>query len=165
MRQGEYMKQRGTLFFFCGKMGAGKSTKSKLVAVQNNAVRISEDEWLSAHYPNQIETFDDYLKLSNLTKPFIKLHVQDLLNLGVNVVMDFPANTVNQRSWFLSLCSEIGCKHYLIYLNLTDEQCLSRIEMRRIEHPERAQFDTEAIFHHVTKYFESPTDDEKLNII
>nr|WP_240458288.1 AAA family ATPase [Vibrio neptunius] len=51
------MKNQGKLFFFCGKMGAGKSTKSKCVAAENNAILVSEDDWLSAHYPSQIQTF------------------------------------------------------------------------------------------------------------
>ncbi|QUM80850.1 AAA family ATPase [Moritella sp. 5] len=46
------MKNQGKLFFFCGKMGAGKTTKSKVVAIENDAVLISEDEWLEAHFPN-----------------------------------------------------------------------------------------------------------------
>ncbi|HHF2949053.1 AAA family ATPase [Vibrio alginolyticus] len=104
------MGNQGKLFFFCGKMGAGKSTKSKVVATENNAVLISEDDWLSAHYPSQIQTFDDYIKYSNVIKTFVKSHVQDLLNIGVNVVMDFPANTVKQRSWFISLCLEVNSK-------------------------------------------------------
>ncbi len=58
------MKQVGTLYFFCGKMGAGKSTKSKQLAKEKNAVLLSEDEWLSSLYPNQITSFEDYLKLS-----------------------------------------------------------------------------------------------------
>lgn len=159
------MRNQGKLFFFCGKMGAGKSTRSRIVAAENGAALISEDDWLSAHYPAQIQTFDDYIKFSNLIKPFVKKHVQSLLNLGVNVVMDFPANTVNQRAWFKMLCSEVGSEHELWYLDLSDEQCLSQIAQRRIEQPERAHFDTEAVFRHVTQYFEVPAGDENLNII
>ncbi|OHU86671.1 MULTISPECIES: AAA family ATPase [Pseudoalteromonas] len=159
------MKNNGKLFFFCGKMGAGKSTKSKILAAENSAVLISEDDWLSAHYPTQIKTFDDYITYSNLIKPFVKSHVQRILSVGVNVVMDFPANTIKQRSWFTSLCLEIGSEHELWYLDLTDEQCLSQIAKRRVEQPKRAQFDTEAVFHHVTQYFEVPTDSENLNLI
>ena len=158
------MENQGVLFFFCGKMGAGKSTKSKIIAAENHAVLVSEDEWLAAHYPSQINTFDDYIKFSNLIKPFVKMHVQSLLNLGVNVVMDFPANTVKQRAWFVSLCREVNCRHELWFLDVTDEQCLSQIAQRRIESPERAQFDTESVFHYVTQYFEAPTADEGLTI-
>ncbi|MGY2574772.1 AAA family ATPase [Vibrio sp. C8] len=159
------MKQLGKLFFFCGKMGAGKSTYSKVVAAENSAVLVSEDEWLSAHFPNQIQTFDDYIRFSTAIKPFIKRHVQSILKTGTNVVMDFPANTARQRQWFISTCSELGCEHELVYLDLSDSQCLSQIAKRRTEQPERAQFDTEVVFHHVTQYFESPASDENLNIV
>ena len=159
------MQNQGKLFFFCGKMGAGKSTTSHVVAEQNNAVLISEDDWLSAHYPEKIQTFDEYIMYSNLIKPFVKSHVQALLNIGVNVVMDFPANTVKQRAWFTSLCLEINSEYELWYLDLSNEQCLSQIAKRRVEQPARAQFDTEAVFHTVTQYFEAPTDSENINLV
>ena len=155
----------GKLFFFCGKMGAGKSTRSRLVARDNNALLIAEDDWLTAHYPELIHTFDDYIKYSALIRPFIKSHVQGLLSLGVNVVMDFPANTVKQRAWFTSLCTETHSKHELWYLDVSDEQCLAQIAQRRVEQPQRAKFDTEAVFRQVTRYFEAPTDSENLNIV
>ncbi|WP_188693908.1 AAA family ATPase [Bowmanella pacifica] len=155
----------GTLFFFCGKMGAGKSTWSQRVASDHHGVHISEDNWLAAHYPAQIETFDDYLRLSRAIKPFMKQHVQQILTSGTNVVRDFPANTVKQRAWFISLCNEIDCPHQLIYLDISDEQCLTQIAKRRLEQPERANFDTEAVFRHVTGFFECPSDHEKLNIV
>lgn len=159
------MNQRGTLTFFCGKMGAGKTTKSKTLALKKNAVLISEDEWLSAHYPNEINSFDDYLVHSARIKAFVKLHVQSILKTGTNVVMDFPANTVNQRAWFNQLCREIECNHELIYLDLSNEQCLLQIAKRRNEQPERAQFDNEAVFYHVTNFFEPPSQSEGLKIV
>ena len=97
------MNEKGTLIFFCEKMGAGKSTKSKLMASEKNAVLLSEDDWLSSLYPQQISTFDNYLKYSARLKPLVKSHVQNILSTGTNVVMDFPANTVGQRKWFLNL--------------------------------------------------------------
>ena len=91
------MKQLGTLYFFCGKMGAGKSTKSKQLAIEKQAVLLSEDEWLSSFYPNQISAFEDYLKFSAQLKPMVKKLVQNILSVGTNVVMDFPGNTQKQR--------------------------------------------------------------------
>jgi shikimate kinase len=44
------MREKGMLIFFCGKMGAGKLTKSKLIAPEKNAVLLSQDDWLSALY-------------------------------------------------------------------------------------------------------------------
>lgn len=159
------MKPSGTLYFFCGKMGAGKSTKSKQLAMDKHAVLLSEDEWLSALYPNQIVVFEDYLKFSMLIKPLVEKHVQNILNVGTNVVMDFPANTQKQRKWFLEMASDVRADHQLMFLNVTNEQCLRQIEQRRNEQPERADFDTEAVFIHVTAFFEAPEASEGLNIL
>ncbi|MCG9745207.1 ATP-binding protein [Shewanella sp. Isolate8] len=159
------MTHKGKLFLFCGKMGAGKSTKARLIADENGALLLSEDEWLAAHFPDQIESFDDYIHYSILIKPFIRNHVARLINVGTNVVMDFPANTRKQRQWFVSLCNELACEHQLIYLDLSDQRCLAQIDKRRQEQPERARFDNEAVFRQVTQYFEPPTDDEGLNIL
>ena len=158
------MNNQVTLLFLCGKMGAGKTTKSKQLAKEYNAVLLSEDEWLSSLYPQQIAIFDDYIELSRRIKPLIKAHVQNILSTGTNVVMDFPANTRRQRQWFKELAEEIGAKPVLVYLNISNEQCLKQIAQRRIEQPERAQFDTEAMFNQVTQYFEAPSDEERLSI-
>ena len=84
---------------------------------------------------------------------------------ATNVVMDFPANTRNQRRWFLDLVSEINAKHELVHLDISNEQCLRQIAQRRLQHPERALFDTEIVFHQVTRYFEAPSESEGLNIV
>ncbi len=159
------MKKPGTLTFFCGKMGAGKSTQSKIIAVERNAVLLSEDEWLSSLYPGKINTFEDYLKFASQIKPLLKSHVQSILQTGTNVVMDFPANTPKQRKWFIDMCSEIACDHTLVYLNVSDQQCLVQIAKRRKEQPERAHFDTETLFNQVNRFFEAPQHDEGLTII
>ena len=159
------MRNKGTLFFFCGKMGAGKSTMARQVASKHGAVLLSEDEWLAAHYPSLIHDFNDYITYSNLIKPFIKQHVVSLLQSGVNVVMDFPANTVKQRSWFLRLCAQAECQHEMYYLDISDEQCLAQIGERRRQQPERAEFDNEAMFRLVSGYFEAPALHEELNIV
>lgn len=159
------MKKTGILYFFCGKMGAGKSTKSKQLAIDKNAVLLSEDEWLSSLYPNQIQSFDDFLKFSAQIKPLVRRHVQNILSVGTDVVMDFPANTQQQRKWFLDMTFDVNASHQLIFLNMTNDQCLRQIEQRRKEQPERANFDTEAMFTHVTHFFEAPKASEGLNIL
>ncbi|WP_417761506.1 hypothetical protein [Shewanella sp.] len=40
-----------------------------------------------------------------------------------------------------------------------------QIAKRRLAQPERANFDTEAVFHQVSQYFEAPTASEGLNIV
>jgi len=145
-------------------MGAGKSTKSKQVSQDRNAVLISEDDWLSTLYPDQITTFEDYLHYSSLLKPLVKAHVVNILQTGTDVVMDFPVNTVNQRKWFKELLSEANAPNELIYLNVSNDICLKQIAKRRIELPERSIYDTESMFNKVTKYFQEPKQSEGFNI-
>lgn len=145
-------------------MGAGKSTKAREIATEQNAVLLSEDEWLAALYPNQIATLDDYVEYSRRLKPQIKRLAQSVLSTGTDVVMDFPANTVSQRAWFQNLFSEIDAPHQLIYLDVGDDVCLQQIEQRRIEQPERVATDTKEMFEQVTQHFVAPTAEEGFNI-
>lgn len=156
---------KGVLTFFCGKMGAGKTTKSLEVAHERNAVLLSEDEWLASVYPDSIKTLEDYVKYAGRLKPQMKKLTQSILAAGTNVVMDFPANTISQREWFKSIFSEIQASHELIYIDQPNEICLGQIAKRRIEEPQRAATDTEEMFELVTKYFVAPTPDEGFNTI
>ena len=156
--------KKGKLSFFCGKMGAGKSTKASEIAKEEKAVLLSEDEWLASLYPDKISSLSDYIRYSNLLKPQIKKLVQTMLSRGVNVVMDFPANTLSQREWFRSIYSEIGAPHNLIYIDLPNEVCIEQIGKRRKEQPERAGTDTLDMFEQVTKHFIPPTSEEGFNI-
>ena len=155
---------KGVLTFFCGKMGAGKSTKSSNIAQENNAVLLSEDEWLESLFPNKIRSLDSYIEYSTLIRPQIKQLVQSILSAGTDVVMDFPANTVSQRDWFRDIFSEIEAPHNLVYIELDNEDCLRQIEKRRIEQPERAATDTQEVFEQVTKHFIEPRSDEGFNL-
>lgn len=154
----------GTLTFFCGKMGAGKSTKSREIAQERTVVLLVEDEWLESLYPNQIASIEDYIRYANQLKPQLKKLVQSILVAGTDVVMDFPANTVSQRDWFKRIFSEIDAPHNLIYIDLPNEVCLQQIGKRRIEHPERATTDTPLMFEQVTKYFVEPDLEEGFNV-
>lgn len=155
---------KGRLIFFCGKMGAGKSTKSLEITKINNAVLLSEDEWLMSLYPNKIKSLDDYLKYSNQIKPQIKRLAQSILITGTDVVMDFPANTLAQREWLRGVFLEINAPHELIFIDTPNEICLKQIMQRNIQQPERAVTDTKEMFDKVTKYFVEPLPEEGFNV-
>ncbi len=95
------MKNEVELHLFCGKAAAGKSTLSKQIALEKNAILLGEDLWLSKLYPEEIDELADYRKYSKRLKSALAQHVVVLLNKGVSVVLDFPGNTIEQRSWFM----------------------------------------------------------------
>lgn len=136
----------GTLTLFCGKMGSGKSTLSKQVAKNTNAVIVSEDEWLENLFPNKISSLEDYVEYSSTIKPLVKSVVQDFLKNGVDVVMDFPANTDKQRQWLYSITDN----YHLYYLDVSDEECLTRISKRG------RPTDTPEMFWAMRKHFVKP---------
>ena len=154
----------GELLFFCGKMGSGKSTMARELASKPDSVLISEDAWLAKLYPDEINTFDDYLLYSARLKPLIKQLAIDLLAAGVTVILDFPGNTQQQRKWFKGIFQIADYPHRLIYLEAEDDVCLNRLALRREEQPERAAFDNPTVFHQVTQYFKAPSEDEGFQI-
>ncbi len=150
------------LYFMCGKMGAGKSTAAAAMASELQAVLVSEDSWLNGLYPQQIKNFRDYQHYSALIKPLLQQHLAFVLRAGAPVVMDFPANTVEQREWFMGLAAEAGADHEMVYVVADDERCLAQIAKRRVEQPERAAFDTPETFHLVNPFFEEPSAAENI---
>lgn len=155
---------KGKLVFFCGKMGAGKTTKSIELKHKLNAVLFCEDAWLESMYPDAINTIQDYVKYSNRIKPIIKSTVQNILSVGTNVVMDFPGNTISQRSWFKDLYTEIEATHELMFIDVPDALCLQQIAKRRTEQGQSLATDTEEMFYAMLKYFEPPVNSEGFNV-
>ncbi len=152
------------LYFFIGKMGAGKTSYSSSLAADLNAVLISEDEWLSKLYPKEIKNFDDYLERHRHLLTVIGPHVQQILTSGATVVLDFPANTVKSRAWFMALAKSASVQHKAIYLKCSNDQCLQQLKKRSVEQPQRSNFDTPEVFEQVTLYFEEPSESEALNL-
>lgn len=158
------MSKLGTLHFLIGKMGAGKSTYSNKFSSENGAILISEDEWLSKLYPNEIESFDDFIIRHKKLLSVLGPHVQQILKSGSSVILDFPANTKDSRQWYLKVANAVKAPHQAFYLNVSNEKCLEQIAKRRIEQPERAKYDTLEMFETVTHYFEEPSADEGIDI-
>jgi adenylate kinase family enzyme len=127
-------------------MGSGKTTLAAKLANDTNAFLLSEDVWLEQLYPNQIKTLSDYVYYSNLIKPLVRELVNALLESNTDVVMDFPANTERQREW---LCS-ITDNYRLYYIDVSDEDCLSRLKSRG------KPTDTEEMFWAMRKHFVKP---------
>lgn len=160
----EEVTSRGRLHFFCGKAGAGKSTLARAIAGSEQATLISEDVWLSRLYGEQMQTFDDYRRLSLRLRTVVGPLAVELLRTGRNVVLDFPANTRIARDWFRSLGEQSGSGHVLHFVDSSDAACLSRIEKRNAERPEGSHHLTPELFLSISAHFDPPQDEEGLNV-
>ncbi|WP_240672033.1 AAA family ATPase [Tropicibacter alexandrii] len=158
------MSSKPMLHMLCGKIAAGKSTLAATLSAPDDAILIAEDRWLAALFGDQMQTGQDYVRFSGQLRTVIGLHVTDLLRSGLTVVMDFPANTVDQRAWLREVADTAGAAHLVHVLDVPDAVCLKRLKARnaRGDHPFAV---TEAQFHRFSAHFVWPTAEEGLSIV
>lgn len=156
--------RKGKLVFFSGKMGSGKTTYAKSLSKGPKTIYLSEDDILSSFYPSNINSIEDYVTYSKQIKPYILSLVKQLTENGLDVVMDFPGNTLKQREWFKKLIQVCQVDNRLIYLKIADDICIRRILKRRDDEPNRHKFDNEEMFLRIIKFFQEPTREEGFNL-
>ncbi|HYC91409.1 MAG TPA: ATP-binding protein [Thermoanaerobaculia bacterium] len=156
---------KGTLFFFCGKMAAGKSTLSRELASRERAVLLVEDEFLVRLFPGQITDLSAYVTCSSRIREALGPHIVALLSMGIPVVLDFPGNTRGQRAWFRRLIDEAGAGHELHFIDAADALCLRQLRQRSEHLPPESRWTSEAEFQAVTAYFQPPAADEGFHVV
>ncbi len=159
------MGGQAKLIFFCGKMAAGKSTLSKALAEQAQAVLLVQDEWLSHLFPGEILDVPDYVRCSARLNAALTPLIGSLLSKGIPVVLDFPGNTTKQRAWFRQLFEAAGVAHELHFIDAPDDVCKRQLRERSAGLPPGTPWTTEAEFDAITSYFQPPAADERFNVI
>lgn len=152
------------LYLVCGKIGAGKSTLARQLAAHPKTILVSEDDWLSQLYSDEIKNLSDYVRCTGRFRSALAGHVGALLQAGLSVVLDFPANTPDSRLWAKAIFEKAAVAHELHYLDVPDETCKTRLRERNISssHPFTTSDDD---FAEITRYFVSPAPDEGFNVI
>ncbi|WP_343553790.1 ATP-binding protein [Pantoea sp.] len=155
---------RPTLHLLCGKIAAGKSTLAHQLSQQIGAVIISEDAWLGHLFAEEMHEVADYVRCAGKLRNAMTPHLISLLQCGVSVVLDFPANTVGQRQWMKAVIQSAACEHQLHFLDVPDEECKARLHARNAagQHDFAA---TDAQFALISSYFVAPHHDEGFNIV
>ena len=149
----------------CGKMAAGKSTFSKELAREHDAVLLNQDDWLAALYPGEILNIADYVRCSGRLRDALTPLIVDLLTRGTSVVLDHPGNSRKQRQWFRDLIERASVPHELHFIDATDDTCKRQLRQRSAALPEGSAWTTDAEFDAITAYFQAPADDENFNVI
>lgn len=152
------------LYLMCGKIASGKSTFAKKLSSDATCVLISEDEWLSKLYPGEIHSLDDYVRCSRRIKDVVEDHAVALLQAGVSVVLDFPANTTTSRAWMRGIFEGAASGHELHYFDVADEVCKARLRERNAE-GHHAFAPSEEDFDLFTGYFEAPSEEEAFHVV
>jgi predicted kinase len=157
---------RATLYCIYGTIAAGKTTLARKLAAQYGAVLLCEDEWL-VRLEAEIASFDDFRRHARRLRAAIGPHVVDLLRLGNSVVLDFAANTVNDRVWLRSLFEAANAAHELHVIEVPLAVCKARLRARNATRPEGLYFGfvPETMFEPVSRLIVPPADAEGFNVI
>jgi predicted kinase len=153
------------LIFFCGKMAAGKSTLAKQLAEREEAVLLVQDEWLDTLFPGLVVNVASYLEYAGRINRMVGPHVAAILEKGVSVALDFPANTRNQRAWFRGILDQSGADHELHFVNTPDAVCKAQLKARSAHLPPGTKWTTVEDFELISSHFLAPGVDEGFNVI
>ena len=151
--------------FMCGKMAAGKSTLARDLAERHGAVLIVQDEWLDTLFPGEIVDIPAFVDRSKRLRSVLAPHVCGLLSKGLSVVLDFPANTREQRAWFREILTHAHVEHELHFIDAPDDVCKRQLARRSLDLPAGTRWTTDAEFDAITAYFQPPSDEEHFNIV
>ena len=118
------------LILTCGLPGAGKTELATQLAADRSAVRLTKDDWLWAlgatpwDEPTREKVEQELWRLA-----------QELLHLGVSVVLDFGLWARTERDEMRSAARGLGVGVELHYLDVPIDELWRRIEARNSEPP------------------------------
>ena len=152
------------LHILCGKIASGKSTLSAQLGRTGRTVVISEDAWLGALFGDEMASITDYVRCSGRVREVLGPHCVELLRAGTSVILDFAANTPEQREWALSVAKAAQVTLKLHWLDVPDALCRERLKARNAkgQHPFAV---SDADFEKITSYFVAPDANEGFELI
>lgn len=139
------------LILTCGLPGAGKTTLARQLAESRGAVRLTKDEWLFAlgtspwDEPTQVKLENELWNLA-----------QEILRLGLNVVLDFGLWGRGERDEFRLAARDLGVGVELHYLDAPQDELWRRIDVRNGEPPWDSYPISRAHLEEWTATFEAP---------
>ncbi len=119
---------------------------------------------MSALYPTENRSIEDFAVLSARLRTEMGPHVVEILKQGTSVVMDFPANTVKWRAWLRSLADEAGIPHEPHVLDVPDDVCKARLKRRNASGEHAYQVD-DATYDQFMSFLTLPSPGEGINVV
>ncbi len=124
------MTKPPVLFLTVGLPGTGKTTEARRIEVEQNALRLTKDEWVKALYGrNNPPSASDVIE-----GRLIEIGLR-ALQLGINVVIDYGLWSRDERSALRMAAADLGATVQMRYFELTPAEQRSRLDRRQAEEP------------------------------
>ena len=118
------------LILTCGLPGSGKTTLARRLAANRSALRLTQDEWITALGSNPW----DAAARERVDHELWRL-AQDVLHLGLSVVLDFGLWARIERDEMRAAARGLGVGVELHYLDVPTDELWRRIQARNAEPP------------------------------
>ncbi len=122
--------EKARLILTCGLPAAGKTTLAKELAAQRGAVRLTKDEWQRALGSSPWDR-----DVGEKIEQELWRLAQDILRLGVSVVLDFGLWARVERDELRAAARGLGVGVELYYLEVPLDELWQRIEVRNSAPP------------------------------
>lgn len=151
------------VFMICGSTGAGKSTYSKKLISEFNAIYFSIDEWMKTLFwmdaPNP-PSFEWTIDKISRCEALIWSQTQEAINVGHHVVLDLGFSETNQRSKFYQLLNNSSISYQLHFLDVSREDRWERVQKRNNELDKTSIQVIKETFDWMEDYFQAPSEEE-----
>jgi predicted kinase len=159
-------RKTGTLYFYAGLAGAGKSTLARQLSIERHAILFCEDQWLARLFGGAT-SIQEYLARRAALRQLLTEWVPQLLTGGHSVVFDFGGNTIRDRAWVRSVFVQAGAEHELHHIVADESLCRRRVHERNRIKPEGVYWGdvSDELLDEVNRYFQPPTSNEGFTIV
>jgi predicted kinase len=121
---------RPTLFLTVGLPCTGKTTAARRIEIEQNALRLTKDEWVKALYGSENPPSAQDVIEGRLIQIGLRA-----LELGNNVVIDYGLWSRDERSALRHAAAERGARVEMRYFELPAAEQRRRLDLRQAEAP------------------------------
>ncbi len=119
-----------TLFLTVGLPSTGKTTAARRIEVEQNALRLTKDEWVKALFGNENPPLANDVIEGRLVQIGLRA-----LELGNNVVIDYGLWGRDERSALRQAAADRGARVEMLYFDVTPVEQRRRVDRREAEAP------------------------------
>jgi len=156
------MDNKGKVIVLCGKIASGKTFYANQIKDKENAIILSVDELTFYMFDNR--KGEDYTDLTKRAINYFKEKTIDIVNKGVNVILDLGLWSANERKQIKDFFVKKGVNIEVHYIDIDDESWKKNIEKRnkRIDEGNRGMdfYVTETLKEKVLNLWEEPLKEE-----